>query len=238
MSGDGPPLVEFIRAGVRSPGHADPLLDDLHGELANGASLVLTGPAGNGKSTALALVMGGVRPTSGEVRVLGRRPWSLPPNELDALRAQVGYVPQRGGLLSNLTLADNVSLPLRYHHGSDEATVRIALERVRQLLGIGELPEVPASLAPLRLRRLAALARALVLEPRLLVLDEPARDLAGMAKRELWALIGTLRERIGIAVLAATSDAEAAYALGGRVISLPARQVAHDSTRTVMGVRL
>jgi phospholipid/cholesterol/gamma-HCH transport system ATP-binding protein len=225
---DREPLVSFEDVSFRSDGFDEPLLEHLTAQIHEGDSLVLAGPAHNGKSTALALVMGGARPSSGEVRTLGLRPRQLPNDQLDELRSRIGYVPQQGGLLSNLSLVDNVSLPLRYHRNAGEDQVRAALDRVQRLLGVRELPTVPTSLAPLRLRRVAAIARALILEPRLLVLDDPARGLAGWEKRELWGLIAAVQAALGIAILAAT-DSETAYLLGGQVQSLPARHSDEDA---------
>ncbi len=230
------PLVSFNRVSYQSPGaYTTPLLENLNFELHQGHSLVLTGPAGNGKSAAIALVMGGTRPTNGELRVLGLRPRLLPSDQLDAMRARIGYVPQHGGLLSNLSLADNISLPLRYHRSAGDAEVKDALERMQELLGIDEIPTIASALASLRLRRLAALARALILEPKLLVVDEPARDLAGMAKHEIWHLIARIQAARQLTVLACTSDAETAYLLGGQVLSLPSRHAARASIASVTG---
>ncbi|MBA3708004.1 MAG: ATP-binding cassette domain-containing protein [Planctomycetes bacterium] len=217
------PLIAFSKVEVSSPGFNGPLLEHVSFTLHAGQSLVLSGPAGNGKSTAIGLVMGGGKPTAGLVSVFGRHPHLLDADDLDAMRARIGYVPQNGGLLSNLLLTENISLPLRYHRAADDATVRTALSRVQTLLGIEDLPAIPSAIANLRLRRLAALAKALILEPRLLILDEPTRDLAGFAKLDFWKLLSGLQTSHGIAILAATSDAETAYALGGQVISLPAR---------------
>ncbi|MBA2480398.1 MAG: ATP-binding cassette domain-containing protein [Planctomycetes bacterium] len=216
-------LVSFSKVELQNPGFAGPLLENLTFTLHRGQSLVLTGPAGNGKSAAISLVMGGAKATAGRVAVFGRHPHLLDGDDLDAMRARIGYVPQNGGLLSNLLLADNVTLPLRYHRGADDASVRTALSSVQALLGIEDLPAITSALAPLRLRRLAALARAIILEPELLVVDEPARDLAGFAKVDFWKLLARLQADRGIAILAATSDAETAYALGGQVVSLPGR---------------
>lgn len=230
-----PVLVRFDDVGLHSPGHEEPLLQGLTFSLDEGAALTLTGAAGNGKSTALAMVVGGATPTAGEVRVLGERPARLTPEGLDGLRARIGYVPQRGGLLSNLSLLDNVALPLRYHRSAGDDEVRAGLARVQEALGIEPLPALPAALAPLKLRLLAAVARALILQPRVLILDEPARDLAGLAEQDLWRLLAGLRERLGIAILAATGNAESAYLLGGSVIALPARRRAQQGSHASEG---
>jgi phospholipid/cholesterol/gamma-HCH transport system ATP-binding protein len=227
----GEPLVSFVKVGLQSPGFSGPLLDNVSFSLHAAQSLVLTGPAGNGKSAAIAMVLGGMRPTGGLVAVYGRHPHLLDADALDAMRARIGYVPQNGGLLSNLQLTDNITLPLRYHRGADDASVRSALSSVQALLGIEDLPAIQSALAPLRLRRLAALARALILQPSLLVVDEPARDLAGFAKVDFWKLLSRIQGERGIAILAATSDAETAYALGGQVVSLPGRH--HVSVGTL-----
>ena len=203
------------------------LAEPLDAVLPAGAALVFTGPPGNGKSTALALVMGGVAPSAGTVRVFGHEPTRLRAAQLTALRTRIGYVPQRGALLSNLSLADNITLPLRWHRKADDEQASAALVRVRERLELDEIPAMAAGMAPPAWRRLAGLARALIADPELLVLDEPAPELVGSARAQWWKLIGSLvrgegADGRGLSVLAATVDHDMARLVGGQVVALAA----------------
>jgi phospholipid/cholesterol/gamma-HCH transport system ATP-binding protein len=214
--------VAWEAVEARTGGQGAALAEPLDAVLPVGAALVFTGPPGNGKSTALALAMGGLAPSAGSVKVFGQEPARLRPSALAKLRARIGYVPQRGALLSNLSLADNITLPLRWHRAVDDVTAAAALVRVRDRLELDEIPALPAGVATAAWRRLAALARALIAEPELLVLDEPAPELVGGARAQWWRLIGTFarREAPALSVLAATVDHDAARLVGGQVVAL------------------
>jgi ABC-type transporter Mla maintaining outer membrane lipid asymmetry ATPase subunit MlaF len=192
--------------------------------VAAGESLLLAGTASSGKSAALALCLGGVAPAAGTVEVLGLRPAELPPPELDRLRMRIGYVPQRGGLLSNLSLRDNIALPLRYHHDANPAVAEAAIERVHTLLDVELLPAVMPADAPLLMRQVAAIARALVLGPELLLVDEPGSGLDEANAEELWRLLWRVQSETGIAILATAADAAAARPLTDRVLHLAGRR--------------
>ncbi|MBA3686157.1 MAG: ATP-binding cassette domain-containing protein [Planctomycetes bacterium] len=200
------------------------LLSGLDFALAPGESLVIAGGGSSGKSSALALCVGGYAPTSGSVAVLGEDPSALDVRALDRLRLRVGYVPQRGGLLSNLDLRDNISLPLRYHRGADGSTAARAVERVHTLLDVEPLPALMPADAPLLMRQVAAIARALVLGPELLLIDEPGSGLDEADAEELWRLLWRVQSETGIAILATTADAAAAQPLTTRVLHLTGRR--------------
>jgi phospholipid/cholesterol/gamma-HCH transport system ATP-binding protein len=220
-----PPVLEFVGVSYHDPLHRTPLLEHLEFSLSSGESLALTGPAGSGKSTALGLILGACRVTRGEVLVCDQNPAVLGRLDLERLRTRVGYLAQHGALLSNLTLYDNLVLPLRYHRRATDQEARPFLEAACQVLDL-ELADVPRLLPALvspELRRLVALARALILEPALLVVDEPAVGLGGNAARELWRLLGLVRERRSLAIIVATIDAIAGRDFAGRTIALPPR---------------
>ena len=216
-------LLEFAAVAVTLPDEGL-LLDGLSFNLAPGESVVLTGAAGCGKSAALALTVGLLKPTWGTVTVLGANPATLTAAALDGLRATIGFSPQRGALLSNLSLADNVALPLRWHRGLSATAADAAVRETYALMGAPPPPTVQASLAAEEHRQLARLARAIVLRPALLVIDEPGGGLDALQREDLWRLLWRLQEDLGCAILAATSDAGPAAALTSRTIPLPPRR--------------
>jgi ABC-type transporter Mla maintaining outer membrane lipid asymmetry ATPase subunit MlaF len=200
------------------------VLSGLSFSLAAGESLLLHGPAGSGKSAALALIVGLLAPTAGRVTVLGAEPATLAARTLDGLRAQVGYSPQYGALLSNLTLMDNVALPLRWHRGASPLVGATAVREAYALLGAEPPPPVQAAAAPEIHRQLARLAKAVILRPPLLVLDEPGGGLDADQREDLWRLIWRIQQDLGCAVLAATSDPGPARAFSERLVPLPPRR--------------
>lgn len=217
-------MLKFTAVGVHANGFADPLLEGLDFTLSPGEALTLIGPPGCGKSTALALVAGGLKPTAGAVELDGVDLASLGGDALALHRRKIGFTPQRGGLLSNLTLVDNISLPLRYHRGADEVEVAATLKRLFRLFEVDDPPAVQASYASATWRWIAALARALVLEPDLLVVDDLGEELEVTDREDLWRLLWRVHSERGFAVLATTSDAGSASTLGDRVLALPGRR--------------
>ena len=217
-------ILRFDQVGIRTNGFEEPLLEGLDFTLAAGEALTLVGPPGCGKSTALALVTGGAGPTTGAVRVNDVDLAQLSGPQLILHRRAIGYVPQRGGLLSNLTLTDNITLPLRYHCGADGEQIAAALKRIFRLFEVEDPPLVQASYASPTWRWIANLAKALILDPELLVVDDMGEDNDLIDREDLWRLLWRVRIERGLMVLAATSDPSAARALGERMVGLPGRR--------------
>ncbi len=219
------PVLEFVEVSYHDPRFQGPLLERIDFSLAPGEALALAGPSGSGKTTAIGLALGASRPGSGEVLVMGRSPLSLDRTELGQLRARIGYVAQHGALLGNLSLLDNLALPLRWHRSlrEEEIAACMAAACADLELDLDDVPRVQPGMASAEMRHLVALAKALVLDPVLLILDEPGFSLGGNAAREYWRLLAQLRQRRRLALLIATADATAAGRAVDRVISLPPR---------------
>ena len=219
-------MLHFDHVSLHSPGYLEPLLVDLDFTLAAGDVLTLVGPPGCGKSTALALIAGGLKPTSGTVRLHDHDPCTLRGDALLAHRRTLGIVPQRGGLLANLSLSDNITLPLRYHRAADAETAQDALKQLLRRFEIEDPPAVQASNASPMWRWVTALGRALILEPALLLVDDLGLELDLSNREDLWRLLWRISAEQGITVLATTADRSAAKTLGDRIIDLPGRQAA------------
>jgi phospholipid/cholesterol/gamma-HCH transport system ATP-binding protein len=158
-----------------------------------GEWVVLIGPNRSGKSLVLELCTGLRSPDRGTVRVLGRSLASLDEDGLSDLRLHLGVVLQQPGLLTNMTVFNNVALPLRYHTSlsEDEVTARV-LPLLEELDLIPVRDRFPAGLSPGE-ARCAAIARALVTEPDLLLLDEPVLGLDADRARRLADLLDRRR---------------------------------------------
>lgn len=196
------PLLAFEEVGYRLPG-GEPLFSGLDLALEPGQALMLTSPLGGGKSTALRMALGLAQPSEGSVRVFGLDPGDERQREL--LLPRVGWVPQEGSLLSNLTLWDNLVLPLRYHRDPAPAEVEARARAALAIFGLERVPATLPSFAPINVRRLTAIARALILEPELLVLDDPTDDFDPASAREVWLHLIDLCRTRGLAILAAAT---------------------------------
>lgn len=217
-------MLSFLHVTVHSPGFAEPLLHDLTCDVPRGGALTVVGPPGCGKSTALSLIAGGLAPTAGSVHINDIDPVPLRGVQLARHRQAIGYVPQRGSLLSNLSLIDNMTLPLRYHRNASATEAAAALKVLLRLFEVEDPPNVQAALASPLWCGIAALGRALILEPSTLVLDDLGEDLDAIDREDLWRLLWRVRVERGLTVLASTTDEAAATALGDQMLHLPGRR--------------
>jgi putative ABC transport system ATP-binding protein len=184
-------------------------------ELAPGRHLLLRGASGAGKSSLIALLAGLRRPTAGEVWLGGRALAGQGTAQLDAWRGQVlGLLPQRLHLSEGLSLRDNLLLPFAAV-GTRPPAGRV--DALTKRLGIQDLLERPPHQLSGGQAQRAALARALVREPRLLLLDEPSSSLDDAATAALLDLVVSLAQERGVGLLVATHDARVVHQLGDRL---------------------
>jgi ABC-type transporter Mla maintaining outer membrane lipid asymmetry ATPase subunit MlaF len=184
------------------------------------STLVLVGPVEAG-SAVLRALLGIDRPEAGVGRVLGEDPLTLPRARSAALLSRIGFHPRSGSLLANLTLRENLLLPLQFHRrltaAEAERTTGAALAR----FGLSRAPEVRPEEVAIPVRRRIALARAILLDPELLVLDDPLDDLEEDVAREVvTALAAWARERPR-GLLVTSHLARTAAALRAPALSLP-----------------
>jgi phospholipid/cholesterol/gamma-HCH transport system ATP-binding protein len=185
--------------------------------LGPGEALHLHGPMEAGAAVLRALV-GLERPRSGTVRLFGEDPAALSRSAVASLRIRVGWLPRHGALLANLTLRENLLLPLEFHDlGHPRTRCDVALAR----FGLEEAPELRPELVALPVRRRVALSRAVLLEPSLLLLDDPLDDLDEASAREVAAALAAWAREPGHALLVTSPDLALAAALGARRLSLP-----------------
>ncbi len=160
-----------------------------------GDMLVLVGPVDAG-SAVLRILLGMDLPDSGSARILGEQAVTLSRARAAALLSRVGWYPRTGALLANLTLRENLLLPLQFHRDPSAAEAERATSEALARFGLAEVPDVRPEEAPLPVRRRVALARAILLDPELLVLDDPLDDLEDdVARGVVTALSGWVRER-------------------------------------------
>ncbi len=185
-------------------------LDDVSLDIEKGDFLALMGPSGSGKTTLLNLLAGIDRPTSGQVNVLGTDLASLSESQLAAWRnAHVGYVFQTFNLIPVLTAFENVELPLLLTNLSKEErrrNVRTALE----LVGLADrMDHLPRQLSGGQEQRVA-IARAIVVDPDLILADEPTGNLDAKSGEEILNILSTLNMKLGKTVVVVTHDPHAA----------------------------
>jgi putative ABC transport system ATP-binding protein len=191
------PILVFTDVAWGPPGRELPVFTGLDLTVATGEVVVLTSGLGGGKSSALRLAVGLEQPDSGRITVGGAAPADM--------RQRIGYVSGEGALLANLSLYDNLVLPLRWLRDPPASEVDARAKEVLALFSIDQLPPVAPAYAPTNLRRLVALARAMILDPDLLVLDDPAADFDADSAEELWQHLFDIAQAHGLGILAAAT---------------------------------
>ena len=205
-----------------------PPLRELNLKVAYGETVVISGPRGTGKHLILEMILGLERPHSGQLQVLGKKIWEFSVHERRKLRAPVALVPIEGPLLSNLSVFDNVALPLRYHSALQNHEVDT---RVRTVLANMRLEHLGAH-RPWQLsvsqRRLASLARARLMRPELLLLEDPY---VGMGDADCDLVSNTVSEMVlgGCATVLTTHSSRLETIYDGRLLRLPSVRVVTQS---------
>jgi phospholipid/cholesterol/gamma-HCH transport system ATP-binding protein len=190
-----------------------------------GEVMVIMGGSGSGKSTLLRHLLALEHATSGRIRILGRDLEGIDAMDLYELRKKMGVAFQGGALFSSMTVGENVTLPLREHTKLDRRTMeimaRIKLELVN-LAGFERL--MPSELSGGMLKR-AALARAIVMDPKLLFCDEPSAGLDPVVSSALDQLILKLREAVGMTIVVVTHELDSALKIADRITVLDQGQI-------------
>jgi len=186
---------------------------------------VVMGGSGSGKSTLLRHLLGLERPTAGHIRLLGVDIVRAGSMELYELRKKIGVAFQSGALFSSMTVGENIMLPLREHTSLDESTMRIMARlklEVVDLAGFEDL--MPAELSGGMVKR-AALARAVVMDPKLLFCDEPSAGLDPVVASAIDDLILRLRDALGMSILVVTHELESAFKIADRITVLDGGEI-------------
>jgi len=196
------------------------VFDHLSFRFPAGKISVILGGSGSGKSTALRLIGGLIQPLSGHIRVDGDDVTQLAERQLYRVRAKLGMLFQGGALLDAMTVFDNVAFPLRERHRMGPAEVT---QRVRESLDAVGLADadtlLPSELSGGMVKR-AALARAIVTRPAILLCDEPFSGLDPVSARRIEALLTTINQRFGMTVVVVSHDIPSTMRMASRVLVL------------------
>ncbi len=203
------------------------VLDGVDLTVQRGEIQVIMGGSGSGKSTLLRHMLGLNRPTSGRIRLLGEDLTRIGRRALYRLRRNIGVAFQGGALFSSMSVGENVQLPLRQHTALEEDTIRIMTRLKLEMVNLaGSEQLMPAQLSGGMLKR-AGLARALIMDPKLLFFDEPSAGLDPVVSVELDELILRLRDALRMTIVVVSHELESAFKIADRITIL-------DQGRTVI----
>ena len=206
------PLVE-LREVTKSFGERR-VLDRVSLSVPRGRSLCILGRSGTGKSVTLKHIVGLVRPDEGRIFVQGEDITSLAPRDLSRVRKQIGFLFQSAALFDSIPVGENVAFPLRRHTRLSDLQVRARAHQLLSDVGLAdEYDAMPADLSG-GMRKRAGLARALALEPALLLADEPSAGLDPVTSAEIDGLLVDLKQRSQTTLVVVTHNIPSARTIG------------------------
>lgn len=196
------------------------ILDHVNMTVSAGEIMVIMGGSGSGKSTLLRYLLGLHQPTSGSIRLLGHDITRMTAKEMDELRKSMGVSFQGGALFNSMTIGENVILPLREHTNLDENTMRIMSRMKLSVVNLAGFEDLmPSQLSGGMVKR-AALARAIIMDPKLLFFDEPSAGLDPVAAAELDDLILRIRKALNTTIVVVTHDLDSTFRIADRITVL------------------
>jgi phospholipid/cholesterol/gamma-HCH transport system ATP-binding protein len=212
------PLITFSHVSISFGDRK--VLDNVSFTVKRGQTLCILGRSGVGKSVALRILMGFLKPQIGSIRVEGEEINGLDEEGMNAIRKRVTMVFQNGALFDSLTVRENIAFPLRERGGMAEDQIQQIVDRLTSLVGAEDVAnELPGSLSTGR-KRAVAMARALAAQPEVVLYDEPTTMVDPIIARRLGGLIQRLKRQLGFTSIVVTHDMRFAERLADQVLFL------------------
>jgi len=206
------------------------ILHSISFEVQSGETMVILGGSGSGKSTLLRTLVGLERPVGGEVWIQGKNFGAMSDNERDELRKKMGMSFQGGALFGSMTVGENVALPLHEHTPLDDSTIEIMVRLKLDQVGLSGFEDyMPAQLSG-GMKKRAAIARALAMDPEILFFDEPSAGLDPIIAAGIDDLIVKLKKAFHITIVVVTHELASAFLIADRMILLDKGNIVANCT--------
>ncbi len=190
-----------------------------------GETITIVGGSGTGKSVLLKCLLGLLLPERGRIEAFGEQVTGRSEKEMRPIRARIGMLFQGSALFDSLSVADNISYPLRQHGWSDEQRIALRVEEVLEMVNLpGTERKWPAQLSGGMKKRIG-LARAIAIEPEVILYDEPTTGLDPTNVKRIDQLIIDLQDRLGVTSLVVTHDMDSAFRVSDRLAMLYDRKI-------------
>src|SRR5271169_1507747 len=209
----------------------------LHGisfEVPAGETLVILGGSGSGKSTLLRTLVGLEKPSSGEIWIKGQNIAAISDAEMDDIRKKVGMSFQGGALFGSMTVGENVALPLREHTQLEESTIQIIMRLKLEQVGLAGFESYMPSQLSGGMKKRAAVARAMAMDPEILFFDEPSAGLDPIIAAGIDQLILELKQAFRMTIIVVTHELASAYLIADRMVLIDKGHVVAIGTTAEM----
>jgi len=193
----------------------------LHGinfDVMRGETLVILGGSGSGKSTLLRTLVGLEKPNSGEIWLKGKNIAAISDAEMDEIRKKIGMSFQGGALFGSMTVGENVALPLREHTKLEDSTIEIILRLKLDQVGLSGFENYMPSQLSGGMKKRAAVARALAMDPEILFFDEPSAGLDPIIAAGVDELILDLKKAFRMTIIVVTHELASAFLIADRMV--------------------
>lgn len=201
------------------------VLKDINLEVAKGEIIVIIGPSGSGKSTLLRLIIGLLQPSSGQIWVNGQEISKMNEHQLNLMRRHMGMVFQYSALFDSMSVGDNVAFGLHQHTDMKEEDIQKVVRRKLRMVGLaGHEADMPNELSG-GMKKRVSLARAIAINPEIVLYDEPTAGLDPIMSTTIDRLIASTRRILGVTSVVVTHHMSSAFNIADRIAMIHDGQI-------------
>jgi len=228
-AGNGEPIITF--RGVKKAFGPKVVYEDCTLDIYRGETITIIGGSGTGKSVLLKMLIKLLSTDAGSIKAFGTEVTTLDERGILPLRKRIGMLFQGAALFDSLTVAQNIKYGLREHHWGTEAQMDARVAEVLEMVGLPNTQQLkPAQLSG-GMRKRAGLARAIAIQPEVILYDEPTTGLDPINVRRINGLILNLQARLGVTSIVVTHDMDSAFTVSDRFAMLHERRIAFVGTK-------